>query len=226
MSENDVFCFWRNLDGSDNIPPYINLCLKSIQKYHHNVELITPETLSVDVPKTWYNRIPAHQADLLRPRYLKKYGGLFVDIDTIFFRNFFESEFFDKTKEMIGFSYRKYEPTIGVLYAKKGSSLMDKWEKNQDKHLNSHNNWTLFGKDSLWNIKFGDEYMEFDAKYIQPFRWTETRKFNSEIKIDNDKLACALFNKVLPENIKVMTEEDLLSSENLIGQLFRKALKI
>ena len=221
---NNVFCYWRNLDGSSNLPPYIQLCFDTIQKYHPQVELITPETLSVDVCDDFGSFIPAHQADYLRPRYIAKYGGLFVDIDTIFFEDFYESEYFSEQAEMISFGYKQNQPTIGVLYGKKDCHYMNQWTKEQDKRIGKNKSWTSLGADSLWKIDLkSSDCHEYPATAIQPFRWTETEKFNQDIELEK-QLCFALFNKVLPKNIKEMSRKELLESEKLIGKLFRKAL--
>lgn len=221
----NVFCYWRNLDGSTNLPPYIQLCFDTIQKHHPNVELVTPENISVGVPDEWYELIPAHQADYLRPRYIAKYGGLFVDIDTVFFEDFYESEYYSPDAQMIGFSYRKDSPTIGVLYGKQHCCYMEKWAEYQDKIIGRNNHWTALGADSLWKVKFGSDYFEYSAKHIQPFAWQENKKFNLDLDI-GDQMCCALFNKNLPMAIKNMSREELLESDKMIGKMFRKGLDV
>ena len=102
---------------------------------------------------------------------------------------------------------------------------MNQWAKEQNKRIRKNKSWTSLGADSLWKINMkSSDCHEYPATAIQPFRWTETEKFNQDIDLEQ-QLCFALFNKVLPKNIKEMSRKELLESEKLIGKLFRKALE-
>lgn len=84
---NCVWCCWP---GQDEMPPYLEQCLRSWKLHNEpdNIEirLLTPETIPQYLPRLHpaYSFLSyVHRSDYLRAAVLHAYGGLYVDIDSI-----------------------------------------------------------------------------------------------------------------------------------------------
>ena len=90
----NVFLFWTDVHPRRGNSPTNNL-IKILRRiiYHHSrdganykVHLITPDNISEyldDLPPCFYELIPAQQADFVRTHVIYKYGGIYLDSDTL-----------------------------------------------------------------------------------------------------------------------------------------------
>ena len=84
-----LFCCWP---GSDPLPEWVRICLDVCKLKcgeTFDVQLIDlPRAEEVlDIPEAFYYLRYAHRADFLRIQLLKKFGGAYFDIDTVFNRD-------------------------------------------------------------------------------------------------------------------------------------------
>lgn len=92
-----LWVYWENI-GNDTMPAYISLCRKTVRKHCQNsfnlIELnekniynYIPELKEVE-SKIYFNRLPiAQKVDYYRLLLLHKYGGIYIDADTIVMRD-------------------------------------------------------------------------------------------------------------------------------------------
>ena len=96
--------YWDNIDGRET-PAYINLCFKTVDRKcsksfqivrldKDNISKYLPEVN--DYKELLTNLIVAHKVDIYRIMLLFKYGGIYLDADTICLRD--PIEIIDKTK--------------------------------------------------------------------------------------------------------------------------------
>lgn len=88
MKNKRIFCFW---EPPERMPAYLNLCLRTWQKNFPDYEIVLlnysniekwlpPDVLDVN----WVKRYGiAQQCDAFRFALLAKYGGIWLDVDTI-----------------------------------------------------------------------------------------------------------------------------------------------
>lgn len=88
--QNRVFIFWQS-DELGFIPGYLSLCLQTLVKFNPQVSLILinydnlPELVGTDLDLQRLARLTLPiQSDLLVMYFIYKYGGVFVDVDTIY----------------------------------------------------------------------------------------------------------------------------------------------
>ena len=126
-----IFTFW---EPKKNMPGYIRLCLKTWEKFLPDYEIVicdysnlkdylTPE----EIRQFLYRKFPLQQqSDALRTILLKKYGGIWLDADTILTSPSFFQELTDTSCAMIG-----HETSIHLafVYAQKGSEFIRKWSE-------------------------------------------------------------------------------------------------
>lgn len=239
IAERNVFVYWENADGSLELPPYIALCLATIKKRSagSTVHLLGESTAIDyldDLRDDWY-QLPtiAHKVDYLRPRILNRYGGVFLDIDAICLDSV--DRFFEPLDNYMvcGFGESPQKPFIGCLSSKSDSPLMREWAKRQDDNFCLQGNWTHFGAGQLWECNFDHTYQQYPLEQVEPFNWQLADKYDSNLDAAElirsrtiPPILFALFNKVLPEKIKQMTETDLLAHKGFIGQCFRIGLEL
>ena len=138
-----VFTFW---EPKDKIPAYVKLCMKTWQKHLPDYKIIV---LDYENLNEWlgygyfdeylYNTfLLAQQADAIRVALLYKYGGIWLDADTIITS--------DKINNIInhkaGTTLIDYH--VGFIAAKKGSIFLKKWLKEIKKRILLHKLYRCF----------------------------------------------------------------------------------
>ncbi len=129
-----IFTFW---EPKENIPSYLELCLESWKKFLPDYEIVILDysTLNDWLGKDYFDRrfytnfSLAVQSDAIRCAILKKYGGIWMDVDTIVtstdVKDIFETD--------SGFSL--IYPHICLLIARTDSEILNKWEKRIKKRI-------------------------------------------------------------------------------------------
>ena len=126
-----IFTFW---EPKDKIPGYIRLCIKTWEKYLTDYEIII---LDYEIAKKYLgeylftniickNMSTPIQTDGLRVALLKKFGGIWLDADTIILKNIFIKQLENYELAMIGDNKSKFQ-YIGFIYGSKKSSLLNIW---------------------------------------------------------------------------------------------------
>lgn len=171
ISQYSIFLYWENKKGRKR-PEYLNKCLQTIRKKNSNVVLVTPENITLYIPKDkinpkiWKLDLIAQRSDYFRYLLIHHNGGLWLDFDTICLKNLdpifkklenyelvFQSEQF--------FAGRKgvFEDVIGEIEAIIASKMTSKYLNRilKRRFLNTY-----------LKIKF-----ETSKLKITPFKWTE-----------------------------------------------------
>ena len=128
-----IFTFW---EPKTNIPGYLRLCIRTWKKFLSDYEIIILdyETVKEYLGKEIYSQIIyknmpiAVQSDAIRIALLNKYGGIWIDTDTIILNNKLLKKSKDYELIMIREGNTKYH-FIGFIYALKNSTILKKWLK-------------------------------------------------------------------------------------------------
>jgi hypothetical protein len=202
--ENNVFIYWVG-----NEYKLIKI-LRKLMYYHSNsnngnnsknykIHLINDKNIDeylTDIPEVFYKLQPAHQADYVRVNVIYKYGGLWLDSDTIVMNNL--SELFDILKEKDGFFIKEYNSILnGVFGSKKDTPIFKYWKEKVDNILKNNKDgklrWTELGSEILIDIrdnnnKLYNNYTIFSGKDdMYPFEWDLSVKEYIEKPYDNYK---------------------------------------
>ena len=138
-SQNDIkanhhyiFTFW---EPQNSIPGIIKLCIKTWQKYlpkdyiiiildYHNLKnYLSLELINKILCKKMTLPI---QADAIRVAILQKYGGFWMDCDTIITNSTFINMFNDSDLFLFGNS-KDNKANIGFIYANNNSTILKTW---------------------------------------------------------------------------------------------------
>lgn len=261
FSENkyNIWTYWEILPGKVK-PEYIDLCLETLIK--HNDKYFNIIQLN---EKNIYNYLPnlrndlnklkiAQKTDYIRVALLAKYGGIWIDADTIVMQNLLPIKSkLDQGYDYVGFgcSYNKCfngypKPSNWLMASQPNSILMNNLLNNLNKKLdNKKDGYDYFdlGKIPLWDeidklIKTNYKYYHFDAKYDGSRdingKWVNVENHISETPtklVDENNLLIVFLenNKFSGDNPKYnffskLTKDQILTGKYWISSLFRKSI--
>lgn len=248
-----IWSYWENRQTST--PEYIKLCFKTLHKHcdkNFNVIILNEKSVYDYLPdlRPDINDLKlALKVDYIRVALLKKYGGIWIDADTIVMKDL--SDIIDKLKQhdFVGFGCSSNicfngfpKPSNWTMASKKNGIIVTDYLNELNKKLDNNKKFNYFdlGKYTLWDVikKYPKLYYHYDSKY------DGTRDINGKwINVDNhismnptklinenDIFFIPLENnKFMSNNPKYnffikLTEQQILNSNYWISQLFRKSL--
>ena len=256
-----VFSFW---EPREKIPGYISLCIKTWKKnlpqYEINIldykgvkEYIGDELFNCIINKKMSLSI---QADAIRVALLKKYGGIWMDADTIITNEEFLKNMEKYELVMIGKNNMQH---IGFIIASNNSIILDKWLSEIINRVNKYriiNNklengtkrivWNYLGNgivDLLINLNITNKFFRLDKDQINAFpeitffgntslsaykRYNlfYFRKREPKIVLNNTKGIIMLHNSWTPLKYKRMSEIEFLKEDILLSRLLSMVLYI
>lgn len=256
-----LWIYWDDLNGIENRPDYISLCIETIKKNSDgfnlimlskdNIDYYLPELKEIEKNINLEKLMLAQKVDLYRIMLLYKYGGLYIDADTILLST--PIELYNKLEyyDFIGYgctgdicfpenSYGK--PSNGVLISRKNTILMKnifdniifRLQSNKDFKLT--NNYFEIGKYPIWEelnklIKNGYKYYhiksEIGIRDTKGLWVTADRLFSSEqfeFK-DEDKLIMIILYNNMMKDLKNIKRDEIMESDWKVTNFFKKALK-
>lgn len=252
-----VWVYWENKDGYT--PTHIQLCFDTFDKHLTNkykVILLDQNSIKKylpDVRNDLNSLMIAQKVDYYRIALLYKYGGIWIDADTIIMNNL--DDIFDKLKtyDFVGFGCTQYicfngknQPSNGVLASQKYSKLMklclEKLNNKLDDNARNFKQIEYYdlGKYVIWEAlnelkPTGYEYYHYPSEYdgtrdINGI-WLDTNRHFSEEDInliDENKLffvflTNAGINQYQPW-VKTSDKKTLLNGKFWISKMFRKSL--
>ena len=236
-----IWMYWENKQG-EKTPDLIRLCWKTIIKNNKNdfqIKILTPsdvEKYLPDLDGCYQNcKEVAHKSHYIRFSLLHKYGGIWLDSDTVVFRSF--TEITEKIKQF-GFVCNGYErknhgffPHIGFLAAEGGNEICalmkGKIERNFD---NTNQDWEFVGIELATLLKEVKKYFAYSMEYFCPYKISQTSE-NSKFESDSIGTKELIKNPyILTQSlafsqrsnyIKSLNEAQLLYDPCIIGSLFR-----
>lgn len=231
-----IFSFW---EPKSTMPDYLKLCVKTWSKFIPNSEIIILDYTNIkkyiDIdfygPQLFSGKFSLPQiADAIRCMLLEKYGGLWLDIDTIILnKNVIEYFKFEKDITFFGNELSR-TVSIGVICAIKNSNFMKFWKNGiKDKLLNFKKDkdfWAYLGNSIIYNYvkEHSNEIKIFDVikENIMPEKigcsptkshqeiYTEFYFKNNLHLSDINTNMIMLHNSWTPKFFKCLNEQDFL----------------
>lgn len=183
--ENNLFLYWIGKEYK-LVKILRNLIyLHSTNGKGYKVHLINHENIKNyldDIPEYFYDLCPAHQADYVRVCVVLKYGGIWMDSDTLVINNL--DELFNLINDTTtnGFFIKENNSILfnGVFGSKANTELLIHWENKMKQILNQKKEkigWTEIGNHLLQqlynsNHKLYDGYKIFNGlNTLYPANW-------------------------------------------------------
>lgn len=175
MQNKRIFTFW---EPADKLPEYLQLCMMTWEKFLPEYEIIILDYKNLDnwlgknyFDKTLYEKFSLpKQADAIRCAILKKYGGIWFDVDTIVTTEDINQLFDIAPPPELTLVGKR----IPVIFAKQNARILVEWENGIKKHIeivkqNTNNifkkikllffNYKLFKKIRKWDY-LGDAILK------------------------------------------------------------------
>jgi hypothetical protein len=176
VNGRNVFMFWIGKDYK-----LIKLLRDIIYHHGNNEQAYTVHLINHDnifdyidnekdfIPDTFFtNLIPAHQADFLRVYLLNKYGGIWLDSDTLVLNDL--SSLFELMEKSKGFFIKEDNKYIwnGVFGSRANTPLMNAWMKDVYDTLFKKKTmrWSEIGSESLDSFYSQNGHEYFDNQYV------------------------------------------------------------
>ena len=198
--EKHIFTFW---EPYDTIPGYLKLCVETWKKYIQDYEVIILDyKMAKDfLGESFFSQLICKnmslpkQADGIRVALLNKYGGIWMDIDTIVINGDFISKLGNHELVLMGY-YKPPSQNIGFIYSSKSSIIIENWLKKIIYNVKMYKK--LFFKykknekydKKLWSLAHSWNYLG-NGIIDKLVKNSSLKQF---YRLDNDKL------KVFPEN--------------------------
>ncbi len=138
-----LWVYWDDLDGFENRYEYIKLCLETIQKHsqdftlimlsNDNIEKYLPELIEIKYHINLEKLLLPQKVDLYRIMLMYKYGGFYMDADTILLNSPIKLYDMLEKYDYIGFGCTGTKcfpedgygyPSNSIIISKKNTKLM------------------------------------------------------------------------------------------------------
>ena len=235
-----VWAYWE--DGPrGRRSVYLDLCLETIERYVAPLEL---RLLSRDDAITWlpdldverWNELPApnYRSDYVRSRVLQRYGGIWIDIDTIVLSPL--SELLDQldSTDMACWGRELGRCFTNLCAARPGAAFVDAWVGKQDEVLDRSRVWSDLGYSALaqdvsWDLARNLPWKSLPMNRVAPIPWYQWRRFLSRTESPGRLLAprpvtFVLWNALMAMPLRRYDHAQLLASRILVARLLRIGL--
>ena len=237
-----VWAYWEDGPRARR-SEYLDLCLETIEHHAAPLEL---RVLSRSSAKTWlpdldverWEQLPApnYRSDYVRSRVLQRFGGIWVDIDTVVLSPL--SRLLD---QLDGSGMACWGRELGRCFtnlcvASPGAAFVDAWVQKQDEVLDRNRHWSTLGYSALaqdvsWGLARNLPWKSISMDRVAPIPWYQWRRFLSRIESPERLMApgpvtFVLWNAVMSSSLRRYDRATLLSSRILLARLLRLGLGI
>lgn len=248
---NNKFIIWSCWPGIDKIPEYLKLCHQTVKKHNEkyfNVILVTPYNLNqyIDNLHPAYEYLSyVHKADYLRCILLDKYGGMYLDIDTICFNRLTYPFSLLKNNCIVGYDGKKCDEIWGMSVIgplSPDTEYTNQWKSKLFKILDNKLNELIeyrkkyndLKKDCIgWSEILRDIILPISKK-INNYKLVEDDwdMFDNKKVLKTENLSLKnypnlliLNNYLYSEDIKSMNYDSIMKSDILLHNLLKTALQ-
>lgn len=242
--ENNLFMYWVG-----PVPEFIMYLRKLIYLHSQNqtkykIHLINRENVKTyidEIPECFDKLKPAHQADYVRVAAVCKYGGIWLDSDTIVMNDL--SSMFAKLKDHDGFFVTEDDGLFnGVFGSKANTPLMVDWLSKIKDVLRAKKetiNWTDIGSGIINDYKNKAKYKSLITGYyiydgpnsIYPINWNQINNMFVEESTEStqymkeDQPVIILFwSSGIKQKLEVMSIDDFFDTKRPIGAFLNKSM--
>lgn len=232
---NTIWQYWE--DRGTTKPDYYALCQETVQRHNVNVRIIGPEDLPSligELPDVLNKAYVTHKIDWIRKKLLFEQGGVYIDSDFICVKSL--KAFQDMAGHFDYVGYKEWNTGSWMdnfMAAKKGSKILKHAMDYSLERLELKNGkveWlecSTQALDSAFNkYRWNSDYVKIETHLIEPVNVTATNWFIEKTEETPDHHSFGFMTSV--HNLRSWcinkTREELLSGEERVCHLFRKAM--
>jgi hypothetical protein len=227
---------WMYWEGA--MPPYISLCMESIEKNCGlPTQIVDLGNLYSFLPKIRKDlsklREVAHRADYIRGCLLRAYGCIWVDCDLICFKSLRPLLDEANVSGLACSGIERGKPSIWFLASTLGGVQVTQWVEAMDRLMDAKGidapfGWNDFGSLMLAPIISTSGYHHIDRALFGWIPWNQPEMLfreNAPRLSAFDGYGFVLFNKMIGPALSGLPKDAIYRSNTLLGQLLRRALE-
>jgi len=244
-----IWLYWDNPPGKTEAPAYIQLCLETIRMHcgqDFEINIVTTENVKQflpNIPEIFFSIAQINnKSNFLRYMLLQEYGGIWLDSDLILFKSL--KPLLDLLRDGIDLvataspTLPPGQPECGFLLSKKNGSIITKATSliQYSFHIRPRGHvfkWGSLGPGIIRQAVKGQKYHHLDHRLLMPIASWEAFRFDGKESVDTycdeESYGCMLFHEMFRQcnsPVLQMDRRQLLNSEYLLGQMFRKAIGV
>jgi hypothetical protein len=237
-----VWAYWEDGPRAAR-PAYLDLCLETIKRHTPPLELrvLSRQDAYRWVPDLDTERweglpLPNFRSDYIRSRVLERYGGIWIDVDTIAMAPLGELLAELDHTGMVCFGRELGRFFGGLCAATPGTAFVESWVADQDRMLSRVADWSTLpyaalAQDVTWALARRLPWKSVPMKRVAPVPWYQWRRFFSRTESPRRVLAASpvtvvLWNAVMSPLLRHRSEQTLLSDRILLSRLLRIGLAV
>lgn len=247
-----IYTYWVN-QNNQQAPIYIRMCIKTWEKYIPNLELIVineknvSEYIADDIDLDSFNKLSLpQQSDVVSVAVLSKFGGVFIDADTIMTKDVTHNFLNKRRNVFYSFGYPdKNAIHLAIMWCmEKNNPILVRWYEIIKEKMNAlpkYIKWDYVGNSIIKGILNDERYKEdFEIidrsssgniiesifkPSVDSFKAYTEFWFGSEITSPEDIInksnagAISLHNSWTPYDFKRKSIEDVIDSKNTLSVL-------
>lgn len=235
-----VWAYWEN-GRRPRRSEYLDLCVETIERHVAPLEL---RVLSRDDAVTWlpdldverWESLPApnFRSDYVRSRLLQRYGGIWIDVDTVALSplSLLLGELDDTGMVCFGKEFGRFFG--GLCAAAPATEFVDAWVEGQDRALSRRADWADLPYPALaqgvtWELARSLPWKALPMERVAPVPWYQWRRFFSRIEspvrlLEASPITVVLWNVVMGPVLRDQTRTELLAGRTLLSRLLRMGL--
>ena len=209
----------------------------------YKIHLITDKNIHEyiqDVPSYFNELLPAHQADFVRVHVICKYGGIWLDSDTLVLDKL--DSLFDFIENKDGFFIKQNNESLsnGIFGSKPNTPLMTEWKNNMMKILDEKQNnifWIEIGSNILENIyntkpELYDNYHIFNGlDNMYPVNWDKCveefidKPYDNYMNIIRPYQPLIILVNTVYKKLEDMSEKEILEGKMPLNYFINKSFE-
>ena len=256
-----IFSFWEPIR---KIPGYIHLCIKTWKKFlpEYEIHILDYRSAKYYLGENIFSNIICKnmplpiQADAIRIALLKKFGGIWMDPDTIITNGEFLRNIENYKLVMIGENDTQH---VGFIFASNDSKIINNWFKEiiervknfkkseQISKIRGRVKWNFLGNGIIDKLlkknRNKNEFFRLDKYQLNAFpeinffanstlnlfqRYIQFyfKKGEPKVILENIKGIIMLHNSWTPKKYKKMNEDEFCREDIVLSKLLAKILNI
>jgi hypothetical protein len=231
-----IWQYWENVPGKTK-PPYLDVCETTIRRFSGDMPVRVVDSSTVGaligtLPPMWDEMSVVQRSDYARVRLVLKYGGVWIDSDTIALRPL--ENLVRPIEDGATFVGWGHDGDNNLFAGVPDAPILALWAARQDEILSgalrpSDLSWSALGSEILTQLVTEEDWHRLDERKISPIGWQDfrlflSRTYPSERVLRHDPIVVALYNAQLSEPLSGISADRLFNSNMLLGRLLRRGL--
>jgi len=242
LTDSAIWTYWEDVPGRTRAP-YLDLCLETIRFNSGGMEVrvMSRDDVQGWLPEldsaTWY-KLPApnYRSDYVRSRVLDRYGGIWIDVDTIAVAPLTGLLAEIDHSGIVCWGTELGRCFTNLCAASPRAPFVEAWARRQDEALGRSDDWAHLQYSELaqnvtWDLARELPWKAVPMSRVAPIPWYEWRRFLSRFDSPSriqagEPIAIVLWNAVMGPALAGATSSELMKSRSLLGRLFRIGMGI